>query len=130
MPSLLGALWPTWRMHHPKKWGGPLVIFWDALEISGSLWRRSGTLHDVPGRSTALWDSPGAFWRTLWGVLWTLWGWMGDADDGGDGDGDGEDLRLSFLYIQTPDQPPPRPLCYASYRGIPRDLCFKHFCCF
>ena len=112
MPSLLGALWPTWRMHHPKKWGGPLVIFWDALEISGSLWRRSGTLHDVPGRSTALWDSPGAFWRTLWGVLWTLWGWMGDADDGGDGDGDGEDLRLSFLYIQTPDQPPPRPLCY------------------
>ena len=85
MPSLLGALWPTWRMHHPKKWGGPLVIFWDALEISGSLWRRSGTLHDVPGRSTALWDSPGAFWRTLWGVLWTLWGWMGDADDGDDG---------------------------------------------
>ena len=38
---------------------------------------------------------------------------MDDADDGGgDGDGDGEDLRLSFLYIQTPDQPPPRPLCY------------------
>ena len=38
---------------------------------------------------------------------------MDDADDGGgDGDGDGEDLRLSFLYIQTPDQPPPRQLCY------------------
>ena len=38
---------------------------------------------------------------------------MDDADDGGgDGDGDGEDLRLSFLYVQTPDQPPPRPLCY------------------
>ena len=38
---------------------------------------------------------------------------MDDADDGGgDGDDDGEDLRLSFLYIQTPDQPPPRPLCY------------------
>ena len=31
---------------------------------------------------------------------------MDDADDGGgDGDGDGEDLRLSFLYVQTPDQP-------------------------
>ena len=35
-----------------------------------------------------------------------------DADDGGgDSDDDDEDLRLSFLYIQTPDQPPPRPLC-------------------
>ena len=31
---------------------------------------------------------------------------MDDADDGGgDGDGDGKDLRLSFLYVQTPDQP-------------------------
>ena len=38
---------------------------------------------------------------------------MHDADDGGgDGDDDDEDLRLSFLYIQTPDQLPPRPLCY------------------
>ena len=41
---------------------------------------------------------------------------MDDADDrGGDGDGDGEDLRLSFLYIQTPDQPPPRPLFYVPH---------------
>ena len=40
---------------------------------------------------------------------------MHDADDGGgDGDDDDEDLRLSFPYIQseTPDQPPPRLLCY------------------
>ena len=99
-------------MHHPKKWGGALVIFWDAL---GMLWLTLETLQDAPGRSRALsdWDTPGAFWRTLWGALWTLWGWMDDADDrGGDGDGDGEDFRLSFLYIQTPDQPPPRPLCY------------------
>ena len=37
---------------------------------------------------------------------WSLGGWMDDADDGGgDGDGDGKDLRLSFLYVQTPDQP-------------------------
>ena len=58
-------------------------------------------------------------WRTLWGALWTLWGWMDDADDGGGGgDGDGEDLRLSFLYVQTPDQQSPRPLCYP-YTLIP-----------
>ena len=99
-------------MHHPKKWGGALVIFWDA---PGMLWLTLETLQDAPRRSRtpqgALGHS-GAFWRTLWGALWTLCGWMDDADDGGgDGDGDGEDLRLSFLYIQTPDQPPPRPLC-------------------
>ena len=53
-------------------------------------------------------------------ALWTLLGWMDDADDGGgDGDGDGEDLRLSFLYIQTPDQPPPRPLCYRGAKRPP-----------
>ena len=96
-------------MHHPKKWGGALVIFWDGL---GMFWLTLETHQDAPRRSRALWDTPGAFWRTLWGALWTLWGWMDDADDGGgDGDGDGEDLRLSFLYIQTPDQPPLRPLC-------------------
>ena len=74
-------------------------------------WRSGDVLEHALAHSG---DAPGALWRTLWGALWTLWGWMDDADDGGgDGDGDGEDLRLSFLYIQTPDQPPPRPLCYA-----------------
>ena len=32
--------------------------------------------------------------------------------DDADGADDDEDLRLSFLYIQTPDQAPPWPLCY------------------
>ena len=49
---------------------------------------------------------------------------MDDADDGGgDGDGDGEDLRLSFLYIQTPDQPPPRPLCSSALLHIEFIIC-------
>ena len=36
---------------------------------------------------------------------------------------DDEDLRLSFLCIQTPDQPPLRPLCYmiSSWDGHPRN---------
>ena len=38
-------------MHHPKKWGGALVIFWDAL---GMLWLTLETLQDAPGRSGTL----------------------------------------------------------------------------
>ena len=101
----------------------------------GALWGRLGNaLGTLWGRSG---NALGCF-RTLWGhfadalgccgmrgdALGTLWkhcrdalGRFGDAlghlgmfwhDDGG---GDDDDDRLSFLYIQTPDQPPTRPLC-------------------
>ena len=36
----------------------------------------------------------------------------GGGDDDDDDDDDVDDLRLPLLYIQTPDQPPLRPLCY------------------
>ena len=39
------------------------------------------------------------------GMLWDALGMLADDDDGGDDD------RLSFLYIQTSDQPLTRPLC-------------------
>ena len=40
---------------------------------------------------------------------------MDDADDGGgDGDDDDDDLRLSFLDIQTPHQPPGGPVSLSS----------------
>ena len=81
----------------------------DALAHSGDIPGRSMTLRDAPGRSGTL---QRRFGGHSGGLCGPLGGWMDDADDrGGDGDGDGEGLRLSFLYIQTPDQPPPRPLC-------------------
>ena len=53
---------------------------------------------------------------TLWDALGKLWGLPDDDDDDdddddGDDDDDDDDLHLSLLYIQTPDQPPTRPLC-------------------
>ena len=56
-------------MHHPKKWGGTLVIFWDALGmfwltlethqrgprrsrmLQGALGHSGGVLEDTPGGS-------------------------------------------------------------------------------
>ena len=38
-------------MHHPKKWGGALVIFWDAL---GMFWLTLETHQDAPRRSRML----------------------------------------------------------------------------
>ena len=68
------------------------------------------TPQDAPGRSGTLRGRFGGHCGGLCGHFGN--GRMDDAGDGGgDGDGDGEDLRLSFLYIQTPDQAPPRPIC-------------------
>ena len=73
MPSLLGALWPTWRMHHPKKWGGPSG---DILGRSGNLWLTLETLRDAPRRSWtlhgALGFSGGVLEDTLGGSVDTL----------------------------------------------------------
>ena len=57
----------------------------------GQLWDSSGT---ALGQ---LCDSSGTALEQLW---------HDDDDD--------DDLRLSILYIQTPDQPPQRPLCYCN----------------
>ena len=60
-------------MHHPKKWGGALVIFWDAL---GMLWLILETLQDAPRRSRtlqgALGHSGGVLEDTLGGSVDTL----------------------------------------------------------
>ena len=49
---------------------------------------------------------------------------MDDADDGG-GDGNVEDLRLSFLYIPNPDQPPSSPV-YTLIPLYPRTLILSY----
>ena len=54
------------------------------------------------GRLGAPWGNSGTLWGHSGDTLGKLWG-HDDDDDGGGGDDD--DVRLSFLYIQTPDQP-------------------------